>query len=1183
MSWRTVIIVVYLISEVRGVCIPSDIDLHSFRIFPRRSVVYYFHVRANTCPGYTRLYYRWSMETEYETVQGVFSNTSVLKLNGYKISTQKYKPFFDIIFRVRVELSHFSNFRHSIFDVVYFRFHADHLSVAIEGGMQKTHPANKDLVLNGLSASRDLSFTPQENGLQGNKVTWEATPALNIEPPDSAIWKVPASAFQAGQTITFKMTMRRTKISRMVESVTAEQKVTFRDNIPLLMLKCIANCIDPNVQDITAFRVRCVGNCGDRKFVWNSSPDILAKENIDFGEGTDKLLLKQKVAKPGEFYGFSVTLGDASAIYGLTYMKEFEKGTCFVEPTSGVAAATFFVIGCEKYTSPYGDLTYFVYQGDAEKDPTAVMLAYGSIAEFYGIFLAEGETKITVVVRDTRMTTHYAEAGTVELKEMETDEELSDVEGMMKKVIIGKDRFTLHTFLNGADDDRFFQWTSIFLSRIPKLATETRRDLMKHIAEKLVRFEVDHIMSAEQMLSIMWKMIKAKDIGDTLVAAEMSKVLGKIAKTLFQYVSDPSENFITMTFIIDFSQKLLNVFSELLTGEEELLPVLTTETPEHDYDSYDEMQSVKITIRAHYKTVVANFLSSIELVSMCLLRKQITDQRPIELETPALKMTVRKARPAALEREIPGAEDAEARVILPQELIKSLGKYREIGYQYVFFTKNPFWWHMDRDLFDTNFVAFDFFHKDTLIREIPYYAEFRMKYKGERNKINEVMGAGAFLIYKVEVRGNTTLMVDVGTEELRVLLTDCSPTRSEVHARGQAKKVVMHRQGYQHGEMYLGIVNPGATSVDLNATVVNFICSRWDPKDKMFAEDEFETQFINSSMSCLATHLSLFGGSVGVPPNKIEFPGDFNVHMFLHHNLVMVAILLTVFILYVGLMIWAYFRDRNLHMRNIVFPLKDNVPGDEHPYLVVVVTGKQFDAGTSANVGIQLIGTESKSRPHLIQCDWYEPLQRGDEDWFVIYCPKFLGDVRAIRLWHDSSGRKPHWFCSRVMVQDLRNSKQYCFVVEKWFSLVWGDSEYSREIGVSDDKMMKQLAIIFPVTVDQSFRNGHLWLSIFASDPQNNFTTKERVSVSVCLMLLSMLSSAMFYGIPKRDPSDAIFSRGSFFVTATELWIMLESALVTIPASIILVLLFRKSGPPPAYWEKKKFRLPLPKDLKKKR
>lgn len=89
--------------------------------------------------------------------------------------------------------------------------------------------------------------------------------------------------------------------------------------------------------------------------------------------------------------------------------------------------------------------------------------------------------------------------------------------------------------------------------------------------------------------------------------------------------------------------------------------------------------------------------------------------------------------------------------------------------------------------------------------------------------------------------------------------------------------------------------------------------------------------------------------------------------------------------------------------------VEDNNPADHYRYLVVVYTGSRHLAGTTATVAMTLIGGRGKSAIHLLQTKNNRLLSRGSVINFLITTPRQLGDIEAVRVWHDNSGRSPEW------------------------------------------------------------------------------------------------------------------------------------------------------------------------------
>lgn len=107
----------------------------------------------------------------------------------------------------------------------------------------------------------------------------------------------------------------------------------------------------------------------------------------------------------------------------------------------------------------------------------------------------------------------------------------------------------------------------------------------------------------------------------------------------------------------------------------------------------------------------------------------------------------------------------------------------------------------------------------------------------------------------------------------------------------------------------------------------------------------------------------------------------------------------------------------------------------------------------------------------------YRTMQRSNDDWFLIFTPQSLGEIRSIRVWHDNGGSDPEWYCRRIMVIEVRGNNSTEFEVEQWFSLTRQDKsiEYVFNSGPRSYKWKKQARELFEMTV----REKHMWASVF--------------------------------------------------------------------------------------------------------
>lgn len=59
----------------------------------------------------------------------------------------------------------------------------------------------------------------------------------------------------------------------------------------------------------------------------------------------------------------------------------------------------------------------------------------------------------------------------------------------------------------------------------------------------------------------------------------------------------------------------------------------------------------------------------------------------------------------------------------------------------------------------------------------------------------------------------------------------------------------------------------------------------------------------------------------------------------------------------------------------------------------------------------------------------------------------------------------------------------------------------------------------------KDFQDGHIWFSVINRPPCSTFTRVQRVSCCLSLLLCTMLTSIMFWGIPT-DPSEQTMDLG---------------------------------------------------------
>ncbi|XP_023806954.1 polycystic kidney disease protein 1-like 2, partial [Oryzias latipes] len=332
------------------------------------------------------------------------------------------------------------------------------------------------------------------------------------------------------------------------------------------------------------------------------------------------------------------------------------------------------------------------------------------------------------------------------------------------------------------------------------------------------------------------------------------------------------------------------------------------------------------------------------------------------------------------------------------------------------------------------------------------------------------------------------------------------------------------------------------------------------PVENLSEDIEVGVKTTSMVTQCLCNHLTFFGSSFFVTPNLVDPSQTAQLFATFTENPVVVCFVGALFVTYLLVVVWARRKDIQDTAKVKVTVLHDNNPKDEYRYLLCVRTGHRIGASTSSQVIVTLLGVEGNSEPHHLT-DQRKPLfERGAVDMFLITTPSFLGELQGIRLWHDNSGSHPAWYVANIMVQDLQTEQKWNFLCNSWLALDVGDCCIDRIFFVSTEEELKRFSNLFFMKTTRDFCDGHLWYSVVSRPAGSNFTCVQRVSCCFSLLLCTMLTSIMFYGIPT-DPSEQVMDLGHFEFTWQQFMIGVQSSLIMFPINVLIVSIFRNTRP----------------------
>ncbi|XP_070762062.1 polycystin-1-like protein 2 [Enoplosus armatus] len=437
--------------------------------------------------------------------------------------------------------------------------------------------------------------------------------------------------------------------------------------------------------------------------------------------------------------------------------------------------------------------------------------------------------------------------------------------------------------------------------------------------------------------------------------------------------------------------------------------------------------------------------------------------------------------------------------------------------------------------------------------------------------IIDVLSPDVTLVLKMEPSENISFMLFLGckdypNEENYVAKTQIPLENSKEEERYTWVLSPKDRTG-DVGVHYLvmkPIVKPGIKSINATVTVTSIAaqCKYWNETGSSWSEDGCRVGPLTTPLvtQCLCNHLTFFGSSFFVMPNLVDVSRTAELFATFTNNPVVVCFVGAIFAAYLLVVVWARRKDIQDSAKVKITVLEDNDPLAEYRYMLNFSTGHRHGASTSSQVTITLLGTEGESEPHHLTDPEKPVFERGGVDMFLLTTHFSLGDLQSIRLWHDNSGAHPAWYVNKVMVQDLESGQKWHFLCNSWLAVDVGECTLDKVFPVATEMDLKRFSNLFFMKTAKDFRDGHIWFSVISRPPCSTFTCVQRVSCCFSLLLCTMLTSIMFWGIPT-DPSEQTMDLGHIEFTWQQVMIGVQSSIIMFPINLLIVSIFRNTRP----------------------
>ncbi|CAJ1078835.1 polycystic kidney disease protein 1-like 2 [Xyrichtys novacula] len=581
-------------------------------------------------------------------------------------------------------------------------------------------------------------------------------------------------------------------------------------------------------------------------------------------------------------------------------------------------------------------------------------------------------------------------------------------------------------------------------------------------------------------------------------------------------------------------------------------------------------------------------LNTLDNILSALLAFKEADEGPTFIQEPHISMSVNRVTPGCLHKKVVNIPDclcsSFSLPVLPPSMLPS---DEPVDIRMMSLDKNPFSWHERGNI--SGFIgSLSLTKTDGSLISVENLSDdveiFLPRPVGEQLNTS-VLDLGNYSTTVIDIpSANDTLVLkmtpssdplpfkvllgynDYPTETNHVAMTEM-PHQGETLEERYTWLLDPETLKGNTGLHYLvvrPIVGPGIKSINASLwiTPITSSCKFWDESASDWSNYGCRVgkQTTGKVTHCLCNHLTFFGGSFFVTPNLVDPSRTAELFATFAENPVVVCFVGALFVVYLLAVIWARRKDIKDTVKVKVTVLEDNDPMDEYRYLLSVNTGHRRGASTSSQVAITLVGTEGNSDPHHLSDTKKCVFERGAVDVFLLNTPFSLGDLQEIRLWHNNSGSRPAWFVGNVMVQDLQTEQKWHFLCNSWLAIDMGDCSLDQVFSVSSEEELKKFSNLFFTKTTRDFSDGHLWFSVINRPPGSNFTCVQRVSCCFSLLLCTMLTSIMFYGIPT-DPSEQTLDLGHFEFTWTQFMIGVQSSLIMFPVNILIVSIFRSTRP----------------------
>ncbi|XP_073715516.1 polycystin-1-like protein 2 [Misgurnus anguillicaudatus] len=585
--------------------------------------------------------------------------------------------------------------------------------------------------------------------------------------------------------------------------------------------------------------------------------------------------------------------------------------------------------------------------------------------------------------------------------------------------------------------------------------------------------------------------------------------------------------------------------------------------------------------------ISSHLLNTVGNVQSALLAGKKVDEEPTILSTSVMGLYVNRMSMDGLQKQSFNIEESSsASFMLPSLGANLLSAEEPVDVRMTSYKINPFSW-CESEQISGSVGSLSLTKKNGSVIPVTNLTEEIeiLLPRTETESVNQTL---------LDLGNYSTVIINVTTPNISLVLKFNPSEETSLHLllgfqdypndTNYVAHIQLPREGKSEEERYTWVLNPmempievgvyyllvrpvvdagvNATNATVFVTTIAAQCLYWDEMKVNWSGDGCRVGPRTSALftQCLCTHLTFFGSSFFVMPNVVDVSRTAELFATFVNNPVVVCFVGAIVLVYLVAVVWARRKDIEDAVKVKITVLEDNDPLAEYRYLLSINTGHRRGASTSSQVTVILQGTEGESEPHHLTDPDKPVFERGGLDMFLMTTPYSLGEIQSIRLWHDNSGDYPAWYINNVMVQDLETGQKWHFLCSSWLAIDMGECTLDKVFPVATEMDLKRFSNLFFMKTAKDFRDGHIWFSVISRPPRSNFTRVQRVSCCFSLLLCTMLTSIMFWGIPT-DPAEQTMDLGHIEFTWQQVMIGIQSSIIMFPINLLIVSIFRNARP----------------------